>query len=66
MAESITLKTSVQLGVVPTHIKFVGGLVPDDRGRLPPREDGILLAVTEMSHLVESPPVKLNIVQSTV
>ena len=35
MAESISLKTNVELGVVPTHIKFVGGLVPDGEGRLP-------------------------------
>jgi len=37
MAESITLKTKVELGVVPTHIKFVGGLVPDDKRTTPPR-----------------------------
>ena len=28
----ITLKPNIELGVVPTHIKFVGGLVPDENG----------------------------------
>ena len=65
MAESITLRTSVELGIVPTHIKFVGGLVPEE-GRLPRGEDGKLLVVTEMAHLVQKSPVKFNCVQISV
>ncbi|NCF87497.1 MAG: hypothetical protein GWQ08_18575 [Verrucomicrobiaceae bacterium] len=65
MAESITLRTSVELGIVPTHIKFVGGLVPEE-GRLPRGEDGKLLVVTEMAHLVQKSSVKFNCVQISV
>lgn len=66
MAESIKLKTNVELGVVPTHIKFVGGLVPDDDGRLPRGDDGALLVVTEMAKLTAASPVKIQSAQITV
>ncbi len=59
MPEKITLKSNVELGVVPTHIKFVGGLVPDDEGRLPRSENGELIVVNEMKHLTEISPVKI-------
>lgn len=65
MAETISLKTNVELGVVPTHIKFVGGLVPDDNGRLPRGEDGQLLVVSEMAKLTEASPVKIQSAQVT-
>ncbi len=65
MAQSITLNTNVELGVVPTHIKFVGGLVPDDDGRLPRGEDGQLLVVAEMAKLTEASPVKIQSAQVT-
>ena len=32
----ITQKSNVLTGVVPTHLKFVGGLVPDEQGQYPP------------------------------
>jgi len=66
MAETITLKTNVELGVVPTHIKFVGGLVPDDDGRLPRGDDGKLLVVTEMAKLTAASPVTIQSAQITV
>ena len=66
MAEQITLKANVELGVVPTHIKFVGGLVPDDEGRLPRTEDGDLIVVNEMARLIELSPVKIASAQITV
>ncbi|MEM9281847.1 MAG: hypothetical protein AAGA96_08480 [Verrucomicrobiota bacterium] len=65
MAETISLNTNVELGVVPTHIKFVGGLVPDDNGRLPRGDDGQLLVVTEMAHLTTASPVKIQSAQVT-
>lgn len=65
MAETISLKTDVELGVVPTHIKFVGGLVPDDEGRLPRGEDGQLLVVSEMAKLTAASPVKIQSAQVT-
>ena len=66
MAETITLKTGVELGVVPTHIKFVGGLVPDDDGRLPRGEDGDLVVVAEMKRLTAASPVKIASAQVTI
>lgn len=65
MAYPITLKTDVELGVVPTHIKFVGGLVPDENGRLPRNADGELRVVTEMKHLAALSPVKIASAQIT-
>lgn len=59
----ITLKANVELGVVPTHIKFVGGLVPDDKGCLPRGDDGRLLSITEMANLKEVAPVDIAAAQ---
>lgn len=66
MAEPFSLKTSVELGVVPTHIKFVGGLVPDADGRLPRGDDGRLLVVAEMEAIARSSPVPIRNAQVTV
>lgn len=63
MSVNIALKAKVQLGVVPTHIKFVGGLVPDERGKFPRDSRGTLLTVSAMREVCESSPVKLSIVQ---
>ncbi len=63
MCQPIDFKSKIQLGVVPTHVKFVGGLVPDDEGRLPRGEDGKLVVLTEMAHLIEISPVKIASVQ---
>ncbi len=51
MAGELSLKAGVELGVVPTHIKFVGGLAPDDNGKLPRNDDGQLTVVAELAHL---------------
>lgn len=59
----IELKANVELGVVPTHIKFVGGLVPDENGRLPRGEDGRLLSVAELANLQKMSPVKITAAQ---
>jgi len=59
MAAAITLKTNVELGVVPTHAKFVGGLVPDDGGKLPRDADGKLVVLAEVERLVAMSPVKI-------
>lgn len=65
MAQEISLNTNVELGVVPTHVKFVGGLVPDDEGRLPRGDDGNLIVVSEMAHLTSVSPVKIQSAQIT-
>ena len=66
MATEITLLSDVTLGVVPTHLKFVGGLVPDDDGRLPRGEDGKLLSVAEMEALIDASPVNVGACQVPV
>ena len=39
----IESKSKVKLGVLATHLKFVGGLVPDENGRIPRDENGPLI-----------------------
>lgn len=65
MAGELTLKAGVELGVVPTHIKFVGGLVPDSSGRLPRENDGRLKVVKELSHLQSISPAPIQSAQVT-
>jgi len=60
---AIELKSQVKIGVVPTHLKFVGGLVPDDNGRLPRNEDGNLVVAANMEKLVAATQAKLSCVQ---
>jgi hypothetical protein len=63
MSAKITLKADVQLGVVPTHMKFVGGLVPEEGGKLPRGEDGKLVVVEEMRRICDASPVPVQSVQ---
>lgn len=63
MPARIVLKTNVQLGVVPTHLKFVGGLLPDENGKFPRDADGVLRVVSGMRGLCAISPVKMSIVQ---
>lgn len=63
MSETITLKPKVNLGVVPTHIRFVGGLVPDENGKFPRDADGTLRVVSGMRLLAQASPVRMTCVQ---
>ena len=63
MPARITLKSNVQLGVVPTHLRFVGGLVPDESGKLPRDAAGGIRVVAGMRELCEMAPVKIGGVQ---
>jgi hypothetical protein len=56
----------IALGVVPTHIKFVGGLLPDAAGKFPREEDGRLVSVAEMDRICQQSPVKPTCVQISV
>ncbi len=58
MSQTLTLKPKIALGIVPTHIKFVGGLVPDEEGKFPREDDGRLAMVAEMSRICEQSPVR--------
>lgn len=63
MCYKIALKPRIEFGVVPTHIKFVGGLVPDAQGRLPRGPDGRLCSVAELACLREVSPVAITAAQ---
>jgi hypothetical protein len=63
MATRIFLQPNVQLGVVPTHLGFVNSLLPDENGRFPRDEQGVLKTVAGMRSLCELSTVKLTSVQ---
>ena len=46
-------KSKIKLGVVPTHIQFVDGLVPDENGNMPRDEGGQIKVVSGMKRLVD-------------
>ena len=60
---TVVNKSKVAVGVVPTHLKFVGSLVPDDNGKLPRTRSGILKVVSGMRAICKSSPVQLKCVQ---
>jgi hypothetical protein len=59
----IESKSQIKLGVVPTHIQFVDGLVPDEQGNMPRDGDGQIKVVSGMKSLVEIAQAKLDCVQ---
>lgn len=63
MSVSIALTPSIQLGVVPTHLRFVGGLVPDEAGRYARDATGSIRIVAGMRELCETSRVKPGCVQ---
>ena len=60
---SIPLHSIAKLGVVPTHLKFVGGLVPDEDGRIPRSDDGKLAIISNLESLSATSPVKFEMAQ---
>ncbi len=60
----IALKPNLQIGIVPTHIKFVGGLVPDENGKMPRGQDGKMLISTELEHIYQTSRVAPNCAQN--
>ncbi len=63
MSHSIILNAPVELGIVPTHLKFVGCLVPDGEGRFPRNAAGEIEVVAGVRELVEKSPVAFSCVQ---
>ncbi len=53
MTAQISQKSNVILGVVPTHLKFAGGLVPDLAGNFPRNDSGELVVVAGVRELIE-------------
>ncbi|MFC5049964.1 hypothetical protein ACFPK9_05000 [Rubritalea spongiae] len=63
MEKPIKLRADIEIGVCPTHVKFVGGLVPGEDGKLPRDTNGELFAIAEMRTLIERSPVQIDSVQ---
>jgi hypothetical protein len=63
MNNPIHSRSKVKLGVVPTHLKFVGGLVPDEAGRLPRNSVGELVVVENMATLKKQSRAMIDCVQ---
>lgn len=66
MQKKITLKPDLDLGVVPTHLRFVGGLLPDEHGKLPRGEAGELRTVAGLRTVCDLSPVKPTCVQVSI
>jgi hypothetical protein len=63
MAMELPLKPNIEFGIVPTHIKFVGGLVPENEGKFPREADGRLAMVAEVQRILDQSPVAITSVQ---
>lgn len=63
MPAPIISKSNVVLGVVPTHIKFAGGLVPDPSGNFPRNDAGELLVVAAVRELIEVSAASIAAIQ---
>jgi hypothetical protein len=66
MAHDITNNTNIELGIVPTHAGWVGGLVPDDDGRIPRTDDGQTVILAEVKKLCDLSRVKIDSIQIPV
>jgi len=66
MSAQILLKPNVQLGVVPTHLRFVGALVPDENGKFPRNESGELVTVVGLRELCAISAAKPTCIQLPV
>lgn len=66
MPDTFSVKPSIALGVVPTHIGFVGGLVPSEEGRLPREADGRIVVVAEMERICSISLVRPSCVQVSI
>jgi hypothetical protein len=62
----IQARSSVRVGVCPTHLKFVGCLVPDESGALPRDEQGETRILAGIRRLLDGAPVPLSVVQLSV
>ncbi len=63
MTKLIANHTSIKLGVVPTHLKFAGGLAPTAQGDLPRDESGQILVLKYFQQLIAQSPVAVSCAQ---
>ena len=61
-----SLPSSITLGVCPTHLKFVGALVPGEDGKLPRDESGKIIIQAGIERLVALSPVQLGVLQISI
>lgn len=66
MAHDITNKSGVELGIVPTHAGFVGGLIPDEDGKLARTDEGRIVVLSEVAALCDLTRVQLDCLQLPV
>lgn len=66
MSEGFSVKPDIALGIVPTHIGFVDGLVPDEDGKLPRDPDGRSAVVAEMDRICGISLVRPSCVQVSI
>lgn len=66
MSSKIVVKPNVRFGIVPTHLRFVGALVPDATGKLPRGEDGVLKAFAGVEVLRSVARVQFDSIQIPV
>jgi len=63
MNNNIILKPDVELGIVPVHAKFVGGILPDEHGKLPRNAEGKHVVLAETERVIEHAKCRINAVQ---
>jgi len=66
MSEKIHLTPMVNLGILPTHLRFAGALQPDGNGRFPRNEAGEIGVVAGVGELLEISPVGFGCVQVSI
>jgi len=63
MSEAFSVKPNIALGIVPTHIGFVDGLVPNENGKLFREADGRIAVVAELDRICSVSEVRPCCVQ---
>ena len=63
MTTSLKNRSPIRLGVVPTHLKFAGGVAPTETGGLPRDESGQIKMVSYFQQLVAESPVTIDCAQ---
>ena len=63
MPSTLTLKPNIALGIVPTHIGFIAGIVPDSAGNFIRESDGRISIVAELDRICTQSPIRPTCVQ---
>ena len=63
MTQPLYNRSPIRMGVVPTHLKFAGGVAPTDSGDLPRDQDGQIKMVSYFQKLITQSPVTIDCAQ---